>query len=306
MEGYYAPEVLTVAEREAGLILVCRARPLTDVTVTWLAPVTVEGTYPVRRVRATIVAKERATHDITRLLLSIKGAPLAFAAGQFVQLTFRGLPPRSYSIANKPGESVLEFHIRHIPHGVVSGHVVNQAHLGETLKLAGPYGTAYLRAADACPLLLVAGGSGLAPMKSILLAALALPRTSPIYLYHGVRDTRDLYDMEFLTTLAQPPLFHCTPVLSMPAQATPHRTGFVHEAVAADFTTLEGFAVYLAGPPPMVDVTTAVVVRRGVRDDDVHADPFYAAPEESPGSTNLLNAIQSVRRTLRWCARLVR
>jgi len=301
MEGYYTPEALTAAEREAGLILACRARPLTDVAVTWLAPVTVEGAFPVRRVRATIIAQEPVTHDITRLLLSINGTPLAFAAGQFAQLIFHGLPRRPYSMANKPGESVLEFHIRRIPHGVVSAYVANQARLGETLKLEGPYGMAYLRTQDACPLLLVAGGSGLAPIKSILLAVLALPSTHPIYLYHGVRDTCDLYERESLTALAQLPLFHFRPTLSMPSQATRHRTGFVHEAVAADFTTLEGFTVYLAGPPPMVEATTEVVRHLGVRVDDVHADPFYAAPEESPWSANVRHAIRSVKRALRWC-----
>ena len=262
MQGY-APEVLTAAERESGLILACRARPLTDVAVTWLAPFTVEGAFPVRRVRATIVAKEPATHDITRLRLSLKGAPLAFAAGQFVQFMFRGLPPRPYSIASKPGESVLDFHIRRLPNGVVSGYVIDQARIGESLWLKGPYGTAYLRPPATCPLLLVAGGSGLAPIKSILLAALEWPRTHPIYLYHGVRDTRDLYDVEVLTALTQPALLRFTPVLSLPSQATPHRTGFVHEAIAADFITLEGFAVYLAGPPPMVDAVTDVVVGLG-------------------------------------------
>jgi ferredoxin-NAD(P)+ reductase (naphthalene dioxygenase ferredoxin-specific) len=305
MEGYYAPEALTAAEREAGLILACRASPLTDVAVAWLAPVTVARAYPVRRMRATIVAKELATHDITRLLLSIKGAPLAFAPGQFARLIFRGLPQRSYSMANKPGESVLEFHIRHNPNGLVSGYVADQARIGDTLKLEGPYGTAYLRDADACPLLLVAGGSGLAPMKSILLAVLASQRTYPVYLYHGMRDTRDLYDKECLTALAQPPLFHFTPVLSMPSQVTQYRTGFVHEAVAADFTTLEGFTVYLAGPPPMVDATTDVVVSLGVQYDNVHADPFYAAPEELPWRLNLLNAIRSVNKNIKRLATAV-
>lgn len=142
-------------------------------------------------------------------------------------------------------------------------------------------------------------------MKSILLAVLASQRTYPVYLYHGVRDTRDLYDKECLTALAQPPLFHFTPVLSMPSQVTQYRTGFVHEAVAADFTTLEGFTVYLAGPPPMVDATTDVVVSLGVQYDNVHADPFYAAPEELPWRLNLLNAIRSVNKNIKRLATAV-
>jgi CDP-4-dehydro-6-deoxyglucose reductase/ferredoxin-NAD(P)+ reductase (naphthalene dioxygenase ferredoxin-specific) len=286
-----APEALTATERAAGLILACRARPLTDVEVAWLSAATAARSYPLRRVRATVIAKEAVTHDITRLRLAVTGAPLAFVAGQFAQLTFRGRPPRPYSMANQPGEAALEFHIRRVPEGVVSSYVADEVQRGDTLELQGPYGTACLRDPDVRPLLLVAGGSGLAPMKSILLAALALPQPRPIYLYHGVRDLCDLYEVELLTTLAQAPPVRYTPVLSRPAQATRYRTGYVHEAIAADFTTLEGCAVYLAGPPPMVHAATAVALGLGAPREAVYADPFSAAPEEPQRSTSLLSVL---------------
>src|SRR5436309_3440674 len=84
------------------------------------------------------------------------------------------------------GTAALEFHIRRVPEGVVSSHVADAVQRGDTLELQGPYGSACLRDHDERPLLLVAGGTGLAPMKSILLAALALPHPRPIALYHGV------------------------------------------------------------------------------------------------------------------------
>jgi len=286
-----APEALTATERADGLILACRARPITDVEVAWLSAATAERGWPLRRVQATVVAKEAVTHDITRLRLSVTGPPLAFAAGQFAQLTFRGRPPRPYSMANRPGEAALEFHIRRVPEGVVSSYVADEVQLGDTLQLQGPYGTACLRDTDDRPLLLVAGGSGLAPMKSILLAALALPQPRPIALYHGVRDLCDLYEVELLTTLAQAPHVRYTPVLSMLSQATRYRTGFVHEAIAADFTTLEGCAVYLAGPPPMVNAATTVAVGLGAPREAVYADPFSAAPEEPQRSISLLSVL---------------
>ena len=289
-----APEALTATERADGLILACRARPITDIEVAWLSAATAERVCPLRRVRATVIAKEAVTHDITRLRLAVKGSPLAFAAGQFAQLTFHGRPTRPYSMANHPGEAALEFHIRRVPNGVVSSYVADTVQIGDTLKLQGPYGTACLRDTDDRPLLLAAGGSGLAPMQSILLAALAGPQPRPIYLYHGVRDLCDLYEVELLTTLAKSSHIRYTPVLSMPAQATPYCTGFVHEAIAADFPTLEGFAVYLAGPPPMVNAATAVALGLGAPREAVYADPFSATPEEPQHRTGLLSALASL------------
>jgi CDP-4-dehydro-6-deoxyglucose reductase/ferredoxin-NAD(P)+ reductase (naphthalene dioxygenase ferredoxin-specific) len=201
-------------------------------------------------------------------------------------------------MANQPGEAALEFHIRRVPDGAVSSYVADELQRGDTLKLRGPYGTAYLRDTDVRPLLLVPPGSGLAPMKSILLAALALPQPRPIYLYHGVRDLCDLYEVELLTTLAKSSHVRYTPVLSMPSQTTTYRTGFVHEVIAADFTALEGFEVYLAGPPPMVNAATAVAIDLGALCEDVHADPFYAAPEEPQRRTGLLSALASLKATL--------
>ena len=117
-------------------------------------------------------------------------------------------------------------------------------------------------------------------------------------MYHGVRDLCDLCEVELLTTLAKSPHVRYTPVLSMLSQATSYRIGFVHEAIAADFTTLEGCAVYLAGPPPMVNAATAVAVDLGALCEDVHADPFYAAPQEPQRSKSLLSALASLKTTL--------
>lgn len=274
MDGY-DPEALTQAERDAGLILACRARPCSDIEVAWLQEGDVQAIHPVRRLKATVVQIEAATHDITRVQLKVHGDPLAFAAGQYAELKFNGCPARPYSMANRPDEETLEFHIRHAPGGVVSGHVARETCMGDTLLVEGPYGTAFLRESEIEPTLLIAGGAGLAPMKSILLAALAQDAERSIRLYHGVREARDLYDGNEIASASGGREFGYIPVVSSSSQATDYRTGFVHEAVAADFGSLSGFRVYVAGPPPMVDATTDAVVRMGVRRNDIHADPFY-------------------------------
>jgi CDP-4-dehydro-6-deoxyglucose reductase/ferredoxin-NAD(P)+ reductase (naphthalene dioxygenase ferredoxin-specific) len=275
MDGY-DPQVLTQEERDAGLILACRAHPRGDVEVAWLPPGSPGVGHPVRRVQATVAHIEAATHDIMRVRLKVDDAPLAFAAGQYAQLSFNGCPARPYSMANRPDDSTLEFHIRRVPGGVVSGHVARETRAGDPVQLEGPYGAAFLRQPAEEPIVLIAGGSGLAPMKSILLAALVQQVKFPIHLYHGVRDVRDIYDAQAIA-IAGAGRVHYIPVLALASQPSGYREGLVHEALERDFQTLSGFKVYLAGPPPMVDAVTAAVLRLGARRKSIHADAFYAA-----------------------------
>jgi CDP-4-dehydro-6-deoxyglucose reductase/ferredoxin-NAD(P)+ reductase (naphthalene dioxygenase ferredoxin-specific) len=291
-----APEALTAEERATGLILACRSRPRGDVEVEWLQGASVTDiSHPVRRVDTHVVHVERATHDITRLQLAVRGAPLAFSAGQYAQLSFGDCPARSYSMANRPDDPTLEFHIRHMPEGITSTYVAKKLQPGERVRLEGPFGTAFLREPITRPLVLVAGGSGLAPMKSILLAALDRQCGRPIHLYHGVREERDLYDAEFIEELSSRHGFAYVPVLSADAGNSRCRTGFVHEVVSHDFQTLAGYDVYMAGPPPMVDAATAVAVELGVDRENVRADAFFSAPSAS-AAKNPFRAVANLLR----------
>lgn len=278
----YDPEVLTGAERDAGLILACRARPQSDVEIAWVKPANDTAFFPVRQLKAKVVQLEAATHDITRVRLEVRGAPLEFAAGQFARLRFGGHGARPYSMANLPDDATLEFHVRRVPDGIVSNYVARQLRTGDSVFLEGPFGSAALREPVTKPILLIAGGSGLAPMKSILLQARAKEADCEIHLYHGVRDTGDIYDSEAIMNAGAGRAFRYTPVLSSPANATDHRTGFVHEAVARDFSTLSGYQVFLAGPPPMVDAATTSVSRLGARRENIFSDPFHNSPREEP------------------------
>lgn len=276
MDGY-DPQVLTREERDSGLILACRAHPRGDVEVAWLQPGSPGVGHPVRRVQATVAHIEAATHDIMRVRLKVDDAPLAFSAGQYAELTFDGCPARPYSMANRPDDATLEFHIRHVRGGLVSGHIARQTRTGDPVHLEGPYGTAFLRQPADEPIVLIAGGSGLAPMKSILLAALVQQVKVPIHLYHGVRDVRDIYDAQAIA-IAGAGRVHYIPVISLASQSTGYREGLLHDAVERDFQTLSGFKVYLAGPPPMVQaVSSAAVLRLGAQRENIHADAFYAA-----------------------------
>jgi len=270
----HSPDALSESEHRAGFILACRARPRGDIELKCVTPQDPMLAFPVRRIRARVVRKSAATHDVTRLRLEVLDSPLAFAAGQFAKLKIADLPPRSYSMANHPHEALLEFHIRRAPEGVVSNYVANALRVGDEVKLEGPFGTACWHAPRPGPLLLVGGGTGLAPLKSVLAEAL-IARQSPIYLYHGVRDERDLYDSDELTRLAVQGHIHYVPVLSDPSTPTTRRAGFVHCAIGEDFRSLGEFQLFIAGPPPMVEAMRALALTLGAAPNDIAADPFH-------------------------------
>lgn len=272
----YSPYALTDAERAEGLILACRAVPWSDATVSWLETEEII-VHPQRRLTCRVVGLEAMTHDIKRLRLAIEaGGPFTFSAGQYAALRFADLPPRDYSMANRPDEAVLEFHIRRMGAGSASAYVAEKLRLGEEVIVEGPYGASWLREKHTGPIVAIAGGSGLAPIKAIVETALAGGMAQPIHLYFGVRAERDLYlEDHFRGLAARHGNFRFTPVFSEPGHETGRRTGLVHQAAAADLVDLDGAKAYLAGPPPMVEAAKALFLARGMRRQDVHADAFY-------------------------------
>lgn len=278
----YSEYALTPAEKTGGLILACRAVPWSDCAVRFLE---FDDTvaHPLRHLVCRVSAVDDLTHDIRRMRLKIlEGGPYDFTAGQYASLTFPGLPVRDYSMANRPDEPGLEFHIRLLPGGAVTPFVAKRLKVGDKIKVFGPHGTSYLRERHTGPILALAGGSGLAPIKSIIETALAAGATQPIHLYFGVRDERDLYlEDHFKKLAAKHKNLVFVPVLSEPSKATARRTGFLADAVRQDFTNLDGAKAYLAGPPIMVETAVAALEALGLRRQDRHADAFYTEAEKA-------------------------
>ena len=276
---------LSAEEKAQGLILACRALLRTDAAVAWLGGDDETAAHPRRRLRCRVVAIEDATHDIKRVRLAVEdGAPLAFTAGQYARMTFPGAPTRDYSMANWPGDPELEFHIRRVPGGAATGRIHALLKLGDVVTVEGPFGSSYLREKHAGPILCVAGGSGLAPVKSIVETALAHGMRQPIHVYFGARAERDLYLVDHFEELeARHTNLTFTPVLSEAPPQPMWRTGFVTDAVGQDLHDLDGWKAYVAGPPAMVDAAMAVATARGLRPEDLHADVFFT-PEEAPAA----------------------
>ncbi len=276
----FSEYALTDDERAQGQILACSSVPVTDCEVAWLdLEETVQ--HATQALDCRVVAVEQATHDTVILRLQAPDSgTLAFSAGQYASLAFAEQPHRDFSMASEPYGGILEFHIRAIEDGQVSQFAQSKLQVGDAVALSGPMGLAFLRELHTGPIVAVAGGSGLAPIKSIVETALAKGMAQPITLYFGVRAERDLYLLAHFEALAAKHAnFNFIPVLSEETGPTTRRTGMLADAIGEDLATMDGCKVYAAGPPPMVDAVRALVDRLGGRAEDLHADPFYTVHE---------------------------
>jgi len=281
---------LTAEERDSGLILACRAVPKGSASVAWLEEEDAAASHPLREIAAEVAGAELLTHDILRLRLKGIEPPLHFAPGQYATLELPGEPARDYSMASTPGADELEFHVRRVPGGRTSGAIHERLKIGDRIRVTGPRGSANLRTGHTGPILAVAGGSGLAPILSILESAVALGMRQPIHVYVGGREERDLYGLDRLAELAaRHGNMTIAPVLSSPSAPTQRRKGFVHAAVRADLADLDGWKVYTAGPPAMIDALTEVVLALGLQRADLHADVFFT-PSAATGPAGIAAA----------------
>ncbi|NYT37653.1 2Fe-2S iron-sulfur cluster binding domain-containing protein [Allopusillimonas soli] len=233
--------------------------------------------HPARILKASVIAVESLAPDIRRLRLK-PGKPLQYSPGQYANLQFAAGMVRPYSMAGTCEDDELEFHVRIVPGGRAGNHIAAGLRPGDAVRVSGPLGSAYLRCRHEGPMLCVAGGTGLAPVLSIVRGALAAGMRNPIHLYLGVRSSRDLYGMQWLAPLQRDHgNLHVQIVANDSKGISEARRGLVTEAIAEDWRDLTGWRAYLCGSPPMVEATSLLVRQRGIRLEHVHADAFYAA-----------------------------
>ena len=233
--------------------------------------------HPARILKASVVAVGSMTHDIRRLLLR-PARPMEFSPGQYAQLQFAPDRIRPYSMAGLGSDELLEFHVRVVPGGRASGYVANQLKVGDSVRVSGPLGSAYLRRKHTGPVLCVAGGTGLAPILSIIRGAAQAGMGNPIHLYFGARSARDVYGMPWLRDLRERyPQLQPHVVVAADNQLPGQRSGLVTDAIAQDWGDLSGWRAYLCGSPPMVEATTLLVQQKKLAPEHIHADAFYAS-----------------------------
>ena len=275
LELEHSEHALAPEERAKGIVLACRTQVWDDTVVRRIDAEELV-LHPSRIMRCRVLELEDLTHDIKGVRLAVEaGGPFLFSAGQYAQLEFTPGLSRHYSMANTPQEAELVFHIRHMPGGRTSAHVATHLKVGDKVKVSGPFGVAYLRDNHAGPALLVAGGSGLAPIQSILRTMLERGHAAPVTLYFGVRSERDLYHEALLKDLAaRHANFSYHAVLSEQKGTTGRRYGLVHQAIDLP-AAVDTVMAYLAGPPAMVEAATTLLASRGLMPRQIHADAFY-------------------------------
>jgi CDP-4-dehydro-6-deoxyglucose reductase, E3 len=234
----------------------------------------------VLKMPARVAALARPTRDVAVMKLQLP-ATVAFKyrAGQYIEFILRDGTRRSYSMANAPEHlgdpPALELHLRHMPGGKFTDHVFGAMKERDILRVEGPFGTFFLREDSDRPIVLLASGTGFAPIKAIIEHLRAQAITRPVVLYWGCRTKADLYLHEWAEQAAAAmSTLRYVPVLSeaLPDEDWRGRTGFVHQAVMADLPDLSGHEVYACGTPAMVEAAQRDFVARC----DLPAEAFYA------------------------------
>ncbi len=192
-------------------------------------------------------------------------------AGQYAHLHAEGYEPRAFSIASAPHEPELEFHIKSTGRGI-SNYIFEQWEEGTKVKLEAPFGAHYWRPSTR-PLLALAGGVGIAPIKAIIGAHFAHAPHAPATLYWGVRDEAHLYlDTAFITLSDRNPDFTYVPMVA--GETDIRRKGFIGPAAVEDFPDLSRHIIYMAGPAAMVQATLPLLLEHGAQKDFIFSDAF--------------------------------
>ena len=288
--GPHQSKALSAEEQLAGLILTCCARAQSDVVLE-SRQVTEAGAHPIRKMPARVMALTKLSHDVVMLRLQLPaGEPLQFHAGQYIEFILRDGTRRSYSMANAPHTLAepgtgLELHLRHLPGGKFTDHVFGSMKEKEILRIEGPYGSFFLREESTKPMVLLASGTGFAPIKALLehMRSKAIDRAAT--LYWGGRRPEDLYMDEWVRAqMALMPNLHYVPVVSnaVPQDNWTGRTGFVHQAVLEDLPDLSGHQVYACGAPIVVDSARRdYVAKAGLPDEEFFADAFTTEADKA-------------------------
>ncbi|MGO4813098.1 2Fe-2S iron-sulfur cluster-binding protein [Cupriavidus sp. 2MCAB6] len=233
--------------------------------------------HPAKILKGTVTGLDDLTHDIKRVRVGIP-KPLDFSPGQYATLQFTPRHIRPYSMAVAHGADELEFHIRLVPDGRVTSYVASELKVGDAIRVSGPLGTAYLRRKCDGPVVCIAGGTGLAPILSILRGMLDAGMRNPVHVYFGVRTQADVYGLEWLRELqARHAALHVHVVVAAAGDGDGFRGGVVTKAVADDWAHMGGWRAYLAGAPVMVDAASILLRQRGIDPEHIHADAFHAS-----------------------------
>jgi CDP-4-dehydro-6-deoxyglucose reductase len=291
IHGAHQSKALSEAEEAAGLILTCCATPQTDCLVE-ARTVPGAGEFPILKMPGRVLAITRAAGDVAIVRIQLPANQnFQFHAGQYIEFILRDGARRSYSMANAPHNlgtpPSIELHIRHMPGGKFTDHVFGVMKEKDIVRMEGPFGSFFLREESDKPMVLLASGTGFAPIKALIERLEELGSKRPSILYWGARSRADLYLNDWaVSAAARLPNLRYVPVLSEP-RAEDHwggRTGFVHHAVMSDLPDLSSHQVYACGVPIMVESAHRdFVAQCGLPEEEFYADSFTSEADKHQG-----------------------
>ena len=267
--------------RARGYFLACQCRPRVDLSLERVDAALL-------RSPARVVGKQMIAADVCRLRLDT-ATPLYYHAGQFINLVHPGGGQRSYSLASVPQtDPYLELHVKRVPHGLASRWIHDDLACGDALIFEGPYGDAYYLPGRAQqPMLLIATGTGLAPVLGVARDALRDGHSGRVVLYHGSRFRTGHYATDSLAELARSHAnfeYHLclSGEVGDAGDCGPARSGRAGDLALSDHRILKGWRVFICGNPAMVKAVKRAAYLAGAALADIHGDPFIAGPLDKP------------------------
>ena len=288
VHGPHQSKALSADEEAAGYVLTCCGVAHSDVVIE-SRQVTEVGAFPIKKMPVRVSALERASHDVMVLRLQLPASDtFQYHAGQYVEFLLRDGDRRSYSMANAPHTQTaapsLELHVRHMPGGKFTDHVFGPMKEKDILRIEGPYGSFFLREDSDKPMVMLASGTGFAPIKAIIEHMQFKGIAREATLYWGGRRPADLYQSAWIEArLAEMPNLRYVPVVSnaLPDDEWTGRTGFVHEAVLQDLPDLSGHEVYACGAPIVIESAKRdYTTKAGLPEEAFFADSFTSAADK--------------------------
>jgi CDP-4-dehydro-6-deoxyglucose reductase, E3 len=285
--GPHQSKALSDIEEANGFVLTCCGIPHSDVVLE-SRQVTEAGAFPIKKMPSRVTLMEKKSHDVMLVRLQLPASDgFQYHAGQYIEVLLRDGARRSYSMGNAahmqaetPG---IELHIRHMPGGKFTDHVFGAMKDKEIMRIEGPFGSFFLRESDK-PMVLLASGTGFAPIKALIEDMQFKNVTRPAVLYWGGRRPADLYMHDWvLAQVAKMPNLSYVPVISdaLSEDAWTGRTGFVHRAVLQDYADLSSHQVYACGAPIVVDSAQKDFVEKsGLPADEFYADSFVTEADK--------------------------
>jgi CDP-4-dehydro-6-deoxyglucose reductase len=282
-----APLGLSAADIAEGMILLCQARARTDLALETFEIRAADTTAP-KRLPCRIERAIPLSHDVIGLFLRLPIAEdFVFTPGQYIDVLLPGGRRRSFSIASPPHARPLELHVRRVAGGQFTDRLFRGDMQSSLLNIEGPLGQFMYRAhaAKAPPMLLIGGGTGIAPLLSILRHVIENGIERDMQLFWGVRSEQDLYAHATLQALSRQALSRqarsltYAPVLSEASPKWRGLTGWVHEAALKDIEDLASYEVYAAGPPAMIAALQREYAARAISSSRLYFDSFDYAPD---------------------------